>query len=419
MFGPCEPMASAIGLRCFMLCVKEEKNIDKSRTHICLLLIACWSLTHVANSAEPYIPSSDAEILETLPKSLISDELTTLRRQLSASPTDIRLAVAVAERYLSMGNMEGDPRFYGYARAALKPWWSEQSPPAAILKLRAKLHEKEHLYDTALADLRKLLEQQPQDPQAWIEVANILRVQGKYDEAWQACDALSKFGGDVPTALCRIPLQAVTGQAAAAKESLKRILPLAKSKFPSTVQWLLTMQTKIAYALGDIDQAERYFKDGLANNPQDQYLLRDYADFLLDQNRNDEAFELLREHIKDNGILLRAAIAAKRVGENQLAKNWTSQLATRFEEIRLRGGIPHGRFEARYELELHDDPQRALVVALDNWQKQKETRDTRNVLEAAIASGDTQAAKPVVAFLAEHGTEDVILQRLVKELEAK
>ncbi len=378
--------------------------------------VATFAFVTVASAAEPYVPARDDEVLETLPSSLVSSELNTLRRRLLEVPNNEELAIKVARRYLQIGNQEGDPRFYGYARAAIQPWWEAVSPPPKILRLRAKLHEKNHLYDEALADLNQFLNHEPRDAQAWIEAANIYRVQGKYAEAWRACTALSGFAGEFPTTLCRVPLQAATGQAEDAYESLVQILPLAKSRWPSTVQWVLTMQAQVAVALGRDEQAERHFREGLALSPQDRYLLREYTDFLLDHGRADEVLPLVRDHIRDNGILLGATIAARRSGNEMLAAEWQKQLANRFEEVRLRGGDTHGKYEARFELELNNDPQRALTIALANWQRQKDTRDTRNVLEAAIAADDPAAARPVLAFLAEHGTQDVLLQRLAQQL---
>ena len=372
-----------------------------------------------ATAAEPYLPDDDNEVLETLPRALLAgwDELTALRRELAADRDNPELASTVAARYLKLGSVEGDPRFYGYARAAIEPWWEANLAPATILRLRAKLKEKEHRYDTALVDLALLLEQHPHDVQAWVETANIYRVQGKYDEALKACNTMSEHAGTTRTLLCRLPIQAVTGQAEAAYDSLAEILPTAKERWPSAVPWVLTMQAKIAWALGREQQAEQHFRNGLAEIPENTYLLRIYADFLLDRDREEEVLSLLREHVRDNGILLRAAIAAHRTGDVKLATEWQSQLESRFEELRLRGSAPHGRFESRYALELLDDPQRALTVALANWQKQKEARDTRNVLEAAIAAKDPVAAQPVLGFLTEHSTEDVVLQNLVKQLE--
>ena len=177
------------------------------------------------------------------------------------------------------------------------------------------------------------------------------------------------------------------------------------------------MQAEIAQSLGRNEQAEGHYREGLAKNPKDFYLLRAYADFLLDRGRNEEVLSLLREHTGDTGILLLAAIAARRSGQESLAAEWQTQLKSRFDETRLRGDLPHGKFEARYELELVNDPQQALEVAAANWQLQKAPRDTRNLLEAAIAAKDHAAAQSALEFLEENRTQDVVLQKLSRQLE--
>ncbi len=381
--------------------------------------IAALAAAATATAAEPYIPADDNEVLETLPQELLSgrDELTTLRRQLADDPNNIELACDVASRYLQMGKAAGDPRFYGYAQAAIQPWWVAADAPPEILRLRAKLKERDHRYDETLADLKLLLEQEPRDVQAWIEMSNIYRVQGKYAEARHACDKLSEFADSFAIVLCRAPLQAVTGQAEEAYASLTQSLPLAKERWPGTVQWILTMQAEISLALGREKQAEQHFRESLANDPGDYYLMRAYADFLLDRGRDDEVVTLLREHISDTGILLPAAIAARRSGDTALAADWQTQLESRFEESRLRGSQPHGRYEARCALELQNDPRRALALALANWQQQKQAGDARNVLEAAIAAKDPARARPVLEFLEENSTEDVVLHKLAQLLE--
>jgi hypothetical protein len=83
----------------------------------------------------------------------------------------------------------------------------------------------------------------------------------------------------------------------------------------------------------------------------------------------------------------------------------------------LRGDQPHGRFEARFELVLRNDPRRALALAQANWQQQKQAGDARNLLEAAIAANDPAAAQPVLQFLKENRTQDVTLERLARQLE--
>ena len=102
-----------------------------------------------------------------------------------------------------------------------------------------------------------------------------------------------------------------------------------------------------------------------------------------------------------------------------LAKEWGDQLDARFREIRQRGGQPHGRYEARLDLELHNDPETALTVALEHFEKQKEVRDIRNVLEAALAANKPDAAQPVLDFLDKNGNADVVLMALREQLKTK
>ena len=147
-------------------------------------------------------------------------------------------------------------------------------------------------------------------------------------------------------------------------------------------------------------------------------MLRGYGDFLLDHDRADDALALLREHTNDTGVLLRAAIAAKQAGQSELSENWTNEIETRFKEIRLRGAQPHGRFESRLLLTLQHDPNAALDAALKNWQKQKEVRDTRNVLEAAIAAEKPAAAEPIIKFLQTNNNEHVLFKKLAQQLES-
>ena len=71
--------------------------------------------------AEPYIPTKDSTVLETLPKSLNPhmNELRDLRMQLTETPTNLSLALKLAQRYVQTGRTNADPRFDGYAQAAL------------------------------------------------------------------------------------------------------------------------------------------------------------------------------------------------------------------------------------------------------------------------------------------------------------
>ena len=194
------------------------------RSGCCIVLCSLHLLTSQTAHAQqqPFTPASDDEVLLVLPKSFLAtrNELSDLRDQLNAKPDDPELAVAdVASKYLALGNRSGDPRFYGYARAAINRWWETDATPQ-ILEIRAKLKEKDHLYDDALKDLKsaKALASKAQvgsnfKSDVLLRIGNIYRVQGRYDDGMKIGDQIQTNSGDIAAALSRAPIMAQTGQA--------------------------------------------------------------------------------------------------------------------------------------------------------------------------------------------------------------
>lgn len=76
-----------------------------------------------ASFATPYIPADGKQVVEHLPSRAnpVQRELLQLRAELSKSPNDLPRAAALARRYIEQARTEGDPRYLGYAQAALAP----------------------------------------------------------------------------------------------------------------------------------------------------------------------------------------------------------------------------------------------------------------------------------------------------------
>jgi tetratricopeptide (TPR) repeat protein len=284
-------------------------------------------------------------------------------------------------------------------------------------KVRAKLKEKDHKYREALEDLESLLQRDPEDRQAWIEVANLYRVIGSYQRSRESIGQLSSLGDQAAVLVATAPLKAVTGDARQAYDALTKFLESSDGAQSKLRPWAVAMQGDIAASLGQFETADKHYREALAIDGGSLHLKRAYADFLLDHQHPQPVLKLLVEHESDNGCLLLMAIAANRMGMKERAAALKSKMAVRFEEIRLRGNQPHGRFESRYELELNDNPEKALEVALQNWELQKENRDARAVLESALAAKNFAAAASTIEFVKSSGNEDVAMTQLVRALE--
>jgi hypothetical protein len=112
-----------------------------------------------------------------------------------------------------------------------------------------------------------------------------------------------------------------------------------------------------------------------------------------------------------DGLLLRLAeaeAALKLPSAARLAR----MLDDRFAAARQRGDTTHRAEEARYQLRLRGDAREALRLAAENYKVQREPRDARILLEAAIAAGDAAAAQDARDWLRSSGFEDARLRTL-------
>ncbi len=76
----------------------------------------------------------------------------------------------------------------------------------------------------------------------------------------------------------------------------------------------------------------------------------------------------------------------------------------------------HRAEEARYYLRLRGDAKQSSILASQNYQIQKEPRDARIALEAALAAKDPESASDGLAWLRSSQFQDPLLQSLGQQL---
>jgi hypothetical protein len=178
---------------------------------------------------------------------------------------------------------------------------------------------------------------------------------------------------------------------------------------------VLTRLAELALRSGDPVRAERHFREAIATGVTDGFVLAAYADFLLDAGRPADVVTLLRDWTRSDILLLRLALAGQAL-KSPAAAAHVSMLANRFDEAGLRGDKLHLQEQARFELQLRNNAARALELALENWQTQREPRDARILMEAALAAGQPQAAKPALDWMRATGYEEAPYRALAQRL---
>ena len=384
---------------------------------IYIFFLGLMSLTPLVHAA-PRVPESDAVVLERLqfrPNDPIAKEMSTLRAALRNNPNNETAALQLAQRYYGLVAEEGDPRYIGYAQAALAPWWALPEPPIEIQVMRASLAQFNHNFAGALRDLDSVIARAPKHAQARALRAVIHMVQARYPQARSDCEALHGITDELIAVGCVAMVDGLTGKAAQALENLKAAYAGHPQSRPDEKLWVLIRLAEISQRLGKIDLAEQYFKQAVAMQISDTFLLAAYADLLMDQQRPAEVEALLKDGTRSDVLLLRLVFAEQALKlPTSAARSQT--LAARYSAAKLRGDTVHQQEEARFALAVEHDANKALDLALKNWVVQREPRDARIVLEAALAAKQPAAAAPVLSWLSESGNEDRRLQQLAQQI---
>ena len=383
-----------------------------------LLFVALLSLAAMPAQAAPRVPLDEREVLERLPlrpRDPAAAELRELRAAASAAPSDPAAAAPLARRYFALAMSEGDPRYVGYAQAALAPWAGADRAPAEVLVLRALLRQYRHDFEGALVDLALAAQSDPRNAEARAWRAAIFMVRADYPAAARECATLAPLTDELQAAGCSAYVEATTGRTRDAYARLRDALERATRAGAAERLWALTRLAEMSARLDDVAAAERHFKSALALGLDDNFLLAAYADFLLEQRRDQEVAALLRNWARADTLLLRLAIAETRLGTRGAAQR-VRALGERFAAAALRGERLHLAEEARYLLELRGDAGAALAAAAENWKSQREPRDALILLEAARAARNPAAAAPALEWLARTGFEHARMRRLAAEL---
>jgi tetratricopeptide (TPR) repeat protein len=382
------------------------------------VLLLCVS---VPAFAAPYTPKSDSVVVERLPASATDPAIRrvdSLRKQLAARPDDVGLRLEIARRYFEMAMAQGDPRYVGYASAAIGPLAQSAATSADYWSVRGMIEQYSHDFAGASRSLAKAQALNPKlaEPIAW--QAAIDMVQARYADALSECTRLVPLAHPLFAQGCTAYVEASTGHLADAYRGLQKELADAGPVAPELILWIQTRLGEMAIRLQRPDEAQMHFNEAFKQGVTDQFLLGAYSDFLLLQQRPAEVMKLLADWERSDILLLRLALAGK-AAHDPRAAGWADQLRERFAAAVLRGDRLHEQEAARFELDVEGHPDKALELASRNYQVQKESRDAEILLRTALAAKQPKAAQPALDWLRTTGYEDPAMAKLADQLAAQ
>ena len=302
----------------------------------------------------------------------------------------------------ALGRREADPRFDGYAQAALAPWWQLARPPLPVLILRATLRQRRHDFTAALADLDQALARAPGQPQALLSKATILGVQGKPGQALQACRALAGSVDRLVEAACIAGAKGLGGRAARGLSAARaERSAAARGAEPAIASWALTIHGRARGPARRARRAERHFRAAPRARPGATRICSAPMPIACSTRGGRPRCGAARRGNPDRSLLLRLALAERQLGHPDLDRH-VAMLAARFEAARRRGDGVHLREAARFEPGAGGRPDEALALALADFAVQREPADVRMALEAALAAGRARGRGAGAGMAAAH-----------------
>ena len=385
------------------------------------LLMALLVSGGLAVHAAPYTPENDNVVVERLP-GRASDpaikRVESLRKQLAARPEDAALRVEIARRYFDMAMAQGDPRYVGYASAALAHLAKTAATNADYDMALGLIQQFSHEFEPALASLTKAAALNPTSPEPLLWRTAIFMVQARYTEAAAECARVVPLAEPLIGTGCSAYVEATTGQLQPAFEKLANAVKASPQASAELLLWESTRLAEMAWRLERFDVAESYFKSALKQGVTDQFLLGAYADFLLARQRPAEVLTLLTDWERSDILLLRLALAGKAAGDKRSA-DWAAQLRDRFQAAAQRGDRLHEQEAARFELDIEGKPDKATALASRNYEVQKEPRDADILMRAALAANQPKSAQPALDWLRTSRYEDPAMAKLAAQLVSK
>ncbi len=365
---------------------------------IVALVTALAMETALAAPAAIETEFEDQEILITLPSEALTPD----------TPPDSAPALAdQVQAFLLQARSQGDPRYLGYAQALFERW-PESRMTDRLKILRATLNQSLHRFESAREELTDILNEsnsnRQQVTQARLTLANLELVQGHYESAHSHCQQLANDFPGLIAASCLAQVEARTGHAETAYQSLHAQTRQSPASDATSQIWALGTLADIAAQLGR-PEAEQHWRQVLALAPDDLYTRTQLADWLLERGENKAVIKLTDAYEQVDSLAVIRAIAMKRHKHTD-AGRLSAMLEERFTEARWRGTLLHQRDLARYALEIEGDAETALTHALANWQDQREPLDTRLLLRAAESAGNDPVAADVRAWLDKHDQRD-------------
>ena len=324
-------------------------------------------------------------------------------------PANAADLLAAIRQAIALSRQTADPRYLGQAQALIGTLWNNPSASYDIATLQATIEQSRHEFSAARKTLQLALNKQTAShAQAWLTLATIERVQANYSAAEAACKSIRTPAAQMYAQACLLETRSLQGRWDEARQGFNALL--REQRQPSQQAWLLSLLAENEERAGNATTALKQYALSLSIE-SDGYTALAYADALLRQNQASLALTSLQNQPNSDSVLIRRAIAYKRLGDIYY-QHLAGELNARFAAAAQRqdNNPGHAREQAMHALYIQGNAQAALAFAQANLKLQREPLDWLIAIQSATQLGQATEKTKLLQDAAKTGLQDMRLK---------
>lgn len=365
-----------------------------------------------AGAQTRYPPAPDQMLIERAPGNSAAVSLRAFDAARRAKPEDLQAALAYARAAFELGLTEGDLRWWGRARAALTPWWSQPDLSAEGHFMRALILQGFHQFGPALQELARAIALEPGRAELWSWRFALHLLLADMTSARQDCEVIARQVSAVEAEPCRAIFLYRSGQAQAGIDLLRRSIERPQFAGPMAQDWLRFHWGEAHRVAGQADQAVLIWESHLRQRPQSHAVRLALAETLNQLGRHERALQVSNQRNPSDALLVQQLLARQGLRDGQ-ADRLAQKVQARWDSQDRRQEALIERPRMVFLIRYGRDVKSGLELAAKNWTEQKEPADAILFLEAALKVDQPARAEAVVRWAAETGYTEPALRALI------
>lgn len=381
----------------------------------------CLAATTGLGMAQPrFLPAPDQVVLPVSLHTLgaVSRDLKTAEQAWRREPRNLDAAIRYARQAFLVGITEGDLRWFGTAKAALLPWWTQSGLSAEGHFMRGLVKQGFHDFQGGLDDINAAIALDDGQAEFWSWRFAIHLVWADMSAARADCAAMAqRFAPDEARA-CSAILAYRTGKALTAVPALQALVALPDFQGDLAQDWLRFHLGEAQRTAGQYQQAVATWSGHLAKRPRAHSIRLALVELLNAEGQPAQAKRWATTAAPTDALLMQQFLASYALNDAD-APRLAQQVEERMAAQALRQETLIERPRMVYLIRHGKDVAAGLALAEANWAIQKEPPDAALLVEAALKLNRPQAAVPVLDWMTETGYTDPALAAMTRQLKSR